>query len=88
MLREYELQGFLLVVYITDKHWFKEPNLIIRINVRTFDFQVSNRKPSWNRAYVLDEVRRLFELLETPYWKSIVNLKHRYNHPDTYGPLL
>lgn len=88
MLREYELQGFILVVYITDRHWFKEPNLIIRINVKTFDFQVSNRKPSWNRAYVLDEIRRLFEFLETPYWKSIVNLKHRNNHPDTYGPLL
>lgn len=88
MLREYELQGFLLVVYITDKHWFKEPNLIIRINVRTHDFQVSNRKPSWNRAYVLDEIRRLFELLETPYWKSVVGFRNRHNHPDTYGPLL
>lgn len=87
MLREYELQGYLLVVFITDKHWFKEPNLIIRIDVRTLDFSVQNRKPSWNRAYVLDEIRRLFALLGSPHWKSIVGLQNVHNHPDTYGPL-
>lgn len=87
MLREYELRGDMLVCYITDKHWFKNPHLIIRVNVRTLDFSVRNLKPAYNRGYILDEIRRLWSLLESPHWRNLVGLQCVHNHPDTYGPL-
>ena len=69
MLR-YELQGFSSCSIITDKHWFKEPNLIIRIDVPYFGLLCRIVNPSWNRAYVLVKFACL--LLETP-WSIVVS---------------
>lgn len=80
MYRTYELrEDRFLVVEVQDKHWYERPNLVIRIDVTTFDFSIRNIYPN-SRLLIQDEIKRLFDLLENPHWRSIVNTYTNKRH--------
>lgn len=81
-LREYDFRESedMLVEYFYVDSKFHQPSLVIRINVVSKEFHC---KPvSWlSRTYITEEVRRIFELLDFPHWKSFVrtcSIEHRF----------
>lgn len=81
-LREYDFREAddLLVLYFYVDAKFHKPSLILRINVKTKEF--SCKPVPWlSRTYIIEEIRRIFDLLDFPHWKSFVrtcSFEHRY----------
>lgn len=69
--REYELRRNTLIKYFYMNEKDREPALVIRIDVDTQSFSVRNHRVSY--TIVLDEIRRLLDLLDSPHWRSFVN---------------
>lgn len=88
--REYELRDEVLIeyFYVTPKR--VEPSMVIRMNIHTRCLQVTNRSYELLCSYsiIVDEIRRLFELLEQPHWRSFVNItstSHRDKHYELFA---
>ena len=81
-LREYdfrESEDVLVEFFYVDAK-YRHPSLIIRMNVRTKEFHCTPL-PWLSRVYICDEIRRLFDLLDQPHWKSFVktcSFGHRF----------
>lgn len=69
--REYELCKNTLIKYFYLNETDRNPALIIRIDTDTQSFSVRNHRISY--TIVLDEIRRLLDLLDSPHWRSFVN---------------
>lgn len=83
-LREYELRDDLLIKYFYLDEMDSLPTLVFRFDCKTRSFSVA-RKRFCTDLVVMDEVSRLFEFLEHPYWKSIARLvtpEHREKQPS------
>lgn len=68
--REYELCKNTLIKYFYMNEKDRNPALIIRIDVDSLSFSVRNHRIS--PTIVVDEVRCLLELMESPHWRSFV----------------
>ena len=80
--REYDFREAedVLVEYFFLDPSFKRPQLILRLNVKTHEFSCKPL-PWLSITYITEEIRRLFDLLDTPHWKSFVrtcSIEHRF----------
>lgn len=84
--REYEFRDEVLIeyFYVTSKRI--DPSMVIRINIHNRSFQVTNRSYELLCSYsiIVDEIRRLFELLEQPHWRSFVNITSNAHRDRNY----
>lgn len=81
-LREYDFHESedLLVEYFYVDPKLHKPSLIIRMNVVSKEFHCKP-VPWLSRVYVCSEIRRLYDLLDEPHWKSFVRIcgtEHRF----------
>lgn len=84
--REYELHGETLIEYFYVTHKRVEPSMVIRMNIHNRSLNVTNRSYELLCSYsvIVDEIRRLFELLEQPHWRSFVNITSTAHRDRNY----
>lgn len=84
MLREYLLQKDILSVFVRDIHRSESFCLRVAIHLPTRDVFVANLLPC-SSSFIMNELLRLYDLLDSPHWKSIV--KSSPYTGEAYGSL-
>lgn len=93
-LREYLLdeEKNMVVKYFFIHHSDVVPSMVIRLNYKSFDLSVSVRSYSvqCQPFLITDEIFKLFELIDRPFWKSYCrtcSFEHRFKQQDLFSDL-
>lgn len=82
-LREYDYRESedVLVEYFFYSEGSETPSLVIRMDVSFRSMRIIVHRPYISDSIIVDEVRRLLDLINKPHWKSYVNIvtsHHRF----------
>lgn len=83
-LREFEYleDRDTLVEYFYLETTDKSPALVLRINVYTLEAHIYRKRYPINRLHIVEELKRLYMLLEDLHWKSYVRITGASHHRD------
>ena len=85
-LREFEYieRDDTLIEYFFLETTDKFPALVIRLNTKTLETHLYRKRFVVNRVHIIEELKRLYMLLEDLHWKSYVRLSHPHHRVRNY----
>lgn len=83
-LREYDYleDKDTLIEYFYLETTDRTPALILRINVHTLEAHIYRKRYPVNRLHIVEELKRIYMLLEDLHWKSYVRMRNPVFHRD------
>lgn len=85
-LREYEYieRDDTLIDYFFLETTDRSPALIIRLNTKTLETHIYRKRYVVNRVHIIEELKRLYMLLEDLHWKSYVRTSNSHHRDRNY----